>query len=80
MAGRDRMRFFGRGARVSGAGGLRKSFRRLGWAGLAAMCRGGVGLRQRRHHCESARLGRWRRAAQCLPCWGLGVKAGWPWG
>ena len=80
MAGRDRMRFFGRGARISRAVRLRKAFRRLGWAGLAAMCRGGAGMRPLRHRRGGTRLGRWRRSAQCLPCWGLGVKAGWPWG
>ncbi len=76
----DRMRFFGMGGRGRRAVRLRQAFRRLGRACLRRMRQGGVTLRQQHRRRGSTRLGRWRRAAQCLPCWGLGVKAGWPWG
>ena len=76
----NRMGPLGRGTRISRAGSLCAALKRLGWVGFMTMCRGGGDRRQQRHRHRATTLARWRRAARGMPCWGLGVKAGWSWG
>ncbi len=68
----------------------KESLKRLGWFMLVpAYPRPGgwfgrrpgrtMRLKSRRRYGRM-RLAHWRRAAQSLPCWGLGAVARWPWG
>jgi hypothetical protein len=67
-----------RGGRIYRAPRVYRTLRRMAWVGFRMCRRSRAGGRQVWH--ESKGMTRWRRAARCLPCWGLGVKAGWPWG
>jgi hypothetical protein len=74
----DRMRFVGRAAGLARMTGFYSPLKREGCVNFVRMFRGDA--RWRHHQHRGAGISRWRRAVRCLPCWGLGAKAGWPWG
>ena len=80
---RNRMRLMGNGMRAGQSAGFWMEVKRVDWIGFMPGWRGINGWVGKRHHRRRQRStgwAGWRRASWGIPCWGLGVVAGWPWG